>query len=213
MARLLIIGASGGIGFQAVKLALDDGHEVCALSRSASKIALQHPQLEKIDGDATDPEALRPALTGVSAVIHAIGMAPGLKRTFCDVTLFSASTAALVQEMQRAQVARLVAVTGFGAGDSKSAQSWPERLVHRAALGKAYEDKDRQEDLIRSSGLDWLIVRPTILTNGAGRGQYQVLLRPKDWRNGLISRRDVAAFLLQEAIAPSLHRETPTLTY
>lgn len=213
MARLLIIGASGGIGFQAVKLALDEGHEVCAFSRSASQIALDHPLLEKRDGDATDPEALRPALADVAAVIQAIGMAPSLKRTFCEVTVFSASTAALVQEMQRAGVARLVAVTGFGAGDSKNAQSWPERAVHRAALGRAYDDKDRQEDLIRNSGLDWLIVRPTILTNGSGRGQYKVLRTPKDWRNGLISRRDVASFLLEQAVTPSLHRVTPTLTY
>ncbi len=213
MRHLLIIGASGGIGRAAVEAALKAGHRVRAVARDAGRIGPDHPLLEARSLDATDAEGVRAALEGVDAVIQAIGVAPSLRRMLTPIDVFSRSTAALVPEMARAGVRRLVAVTGFGAGDSRAALSPPERLAHRLVLGTAYADKDRQEEIIRASDLDWLIVRPTILTNGAGGGRYHVLVSPQSWRNGLIARRDVAAFLVAEATAPKHVRMTPVLTY
>jgi uncharacterized protein YbjT (DUF2867 family) len=115
-----------------------------------------------------------------------------------EVTLFSEATAILLPAMQTAGVRRLVAITGFGAGDSRAAMSRPERFGHRLLLGKPYADKDRQEAMLTASDLDWTIVRPTILTNRPGRGRYTVLAEPGDWRNGLISRADVARFVVDE---------------
>lgn len=212
MHKLLIIGASGGIGRRTVERALADGHAVRAVARRASAIDIDDPQLEKCDIDATDAEALRPALDGVSVVIQAIGVAPSLARTLRPVDLFSKSTAALLPEMARAGLRRLVSVTGFGAGDSRTAMSFLERTGHRALLGRAYDDKDTQEAMIRESDLDWLIVRPTILTNRPARGAYKVLLDPAEWRNGLIARADVADFLVREAVTPRHSRTTPVLT-
>lgn len=213
MQRVLIIGASGGIGIEAVRLALQAGHRVRALARNTERIGIDHPNLETRSADATDAEAVRATLEGVDAVIQVIGVAPSLRRMFTPIEVFSKTTAVLVAEMARADVRRLVAVTGFGAGDSRRAFSLPERVGHRLFLGTAYDDKDRQEAIIRDSDLDWLIVRPTILTNGPGRGRYQVLVSPDTWRNGLISRRDVAEFLVREATAPTHHRVAPVLAY
>jgi len=213
MQHLLIIGASGGIGIEAVRLALDRGLQVRAMARSADRIQIDDPLLETRSADASDPEAVRAALEGVDAVIHVVGAAPSLRRMFTPIDVFSKTTEVLVAEMARTGVKRLVAVTGFGAGDSRAAFSLPERISHRLFLGTAYADKDRQEAIIRESDLDWLIVRPTILTNGRGRGRYQVLVDPNQWRNGLIARRDVADFLVREVIAPSHIRVAPVVTY
>ena len=213
MRHLLIIGASGGIGRHAVRQALGAGHRVRALARDASRIDPAHPMLEVRSVDATDPTGMRAALEDVDAVIQTIGVAPSLPRMVTPIDIFSRSTAVLVAEMASSSVRRLVAVTGFGAGDSREALSPPERLVHRLVLGTAYADKDRQEDLIRASALDWLIVRPTILTNGGGSGRYQVLVSPQSWRNGLIARSDVADFLVREAAEPRHSRMTPVLAY
>jgi putative NADH-flavin reductase len=213
MQRVLIIGASGGIGIEAVRLALAGGHRVRALARNAERIRIDDPALETRSADAADPEAVRSALEEVDAVIHVIGVAPSLRRMFTPIDVFSKTTAVLVSEMARAGVRRLVAVTGFGAGDSRKALSCPERIPHRLFLGTAYADKDRQEAIIRESDLDWLIVRPTILTNGPGRGRYKVLVSPETWRNGLIARRDVADFLVREATAPTHSRVAPVLAY
>ena len=212
MAHLLVIGARGGIGLQAVRAGLAAGHKVRGLSRRAGEIGLSDPDFEPVAADATDAGALAAALEGVDAVILAVGVAPSLARTLRPVTLFTDVTAALIPAMQTAGVRRLVAVTGFGAGDSRAAMSTPERLGHSLLLGRAYADKTAQEEMIRNSGLDWLIVRPTILTNRPARGSYKVLRDPAQWRNGLISRADVAAFLVAEAARPTLSLETPVLT-
>jgi uncharacterized protein YbjT (DUF2867 family) len=211
MAHLLIIGASGGIGRQAVRIGLRDGHRVRGFSRGAGAMAVADPGFEPFAGDATDPAALARALQGIDAVILSVGVAPGLRRTFRPVHVFSESTRAVVAGMEAAGVRRLVAVTGFGAGDSRAALSLPERVAHRLALGHVYDDKTRQEALIRDSALDWLIVRPTILTNGRGTGRYRVLRSRAEWRNGLISRADVALFLVREAVAPTLSHEASVL--
>ena len=63
-------------------------------------------------------------------------------------------------------------------------------------MGRPYADKDRQEKLITGSDLDWTIVRPVILTNGAKSGRLKVLRDPSSWRNGLVSRADVASYLI-----------------
>jgi uncharacterized protein YbjT (DUF2867 family) len=105
--------------------------------------------------------------------------------------------------MQARGIARLVAVTGFGTGDSKTALSTLEKLGQTALLGNAYRDKDRQEATITASGLEWTLVRPTLLTNTAKRGRYQVLTAG-NWRNGMISRADVADFIVT-ALADRSH--------
>ena len=66
-------------------------------------------------------------------------------------------------------------------------------------LGVPYKDMDWQEALVKESGLDWTIVRPTILTNRPMRPGYKVLAERAQWRNGVISRKDVADFLIWEA--------------
>jgi uncharacterized protein YbjT (DUF2867 family) len=213
MQTILIIGASGGIGRETVRLALDAGHRVRAMARNTDKIEITHPLLDLHSGDATDPEAVRTALDGADAVIHVIGVAPSLRRMTTPIDVFSRSTAVLVAEMARAGVRRLVAVTGLGAGDSRKALSVAERIPHRLFLGTAYADKDRQERIIRDSDLDWLIVRPTILTNGRGGRPCKVLLDPDTWRNGLIARRDVADFLVAEVTAPRHSRVAPVITH
>ncbi len=215
--RILVVGASRGIGLAAVREGLRRGHTIRALARGAmtipERIGSSDPRLEPFAADATDGPAVAAALQDVDAVISAVGVSGALGRTVRRITLFSDTTRVLAAEMHRAGLRRLVAVTGFGAGDSRGRLSLPERVGYRLLLGAAYDDKDRQEVIIRGSGLDWLIVRPTILTNGARTGRYRVLVEPGTWRNGLISRADVADFLVREAAEPSLVHATPALAY
>jgi len=79
MATVLIIGASRGIGLEAVKAALEAGHSVRALARSARRIRLDHPKLEKMAGDALEMATVKRALTGVDVVIQSLGVAAGLE--------------------------------------------------------------------------------------------------------------------------------------
>jgi uncharacterized protein YbjT (DUF2867 family) len=104
-----------------------------------------------------------------------------------------------------------VSVTGFGAGDSNASINILQRLPFNLLLKQAYDDKAAQEELIEASDLDWLIVRPGVLTSGAASGKYRVLTKPAEWRNGIISRADVADFIVKRIEAGALNREKPVI--
>lgn len=206
---VLIIGASKGIGLETTRQALVAGYRVRALARSAGAIAVDSPQLEKMNGDALVPPDVERALAGVDAVILTFGV--GLGELARPVHLFSKATRVLVTAMESQNVKRLICVTGFGAGDSRASIGCLQRLPFQIILGHAYDDKSRQEQLIKQSTLDWTIARPGVLTGGPRTGRYRVLREPSEWRNGVISRADVADFLVRQIEDTSYRHEAPVL--
>ncbi|MFW5681289.1 MAG: NAD(P)-dependent oxidoreductase [Pseudomonadota bacterium] len=211
MAKVLIIGASRGVGLETVKRALEAGHDVRAFARSADRIGLVHERLEKVRGDALAPRDVEAALAGVDAVVQTLGVSPSPRLLVKRVRLFSDATRVLVEAMERSGVRRLVCLTGFGAGDSRNQGGLLYDTAFNLFLGRVYDDKNLQEYLIRNSDLDWTIVRPVILTNGRWTGHYRVLLDPRDWGFGFVSRADVADFLVQQIDSDAYLRKTPVL--
>ena len=207
--RVLIIGASKGIGLETTRQALDAGHDVRALARSATAITVSNPSLEKIPGDALKPEDVEAALAGVDVVIQTLGV--GLGDLFRPVHLFSDATRVLIAAMRRQGIKRLICVTGFGAGDSRARISCLQRLPFQIVFGRAYDDKSLQEKLIKESELDWTIARPGVLTSGPPTGHYRILAEASQWRNGIISRADVAEFLVRQIGDGAYIRKTPVL--
>lgn len=194
MVRVLIIGASQGIGLETTRQVLQAGHDVRAFARSADSISLSNSKLEKVCGDALITQDVEAALDRVDVVIQTLGVSLG--SLLRPVHLFSAATRVLVALMMAHGVRRLICVTGFGAGESRASISPLQRIPFQLVFGRAYEDKSLQEHLIMESSLDWTIARPGVLTGGARTGHYKVLEKASQWRNGTISRSDVADFLV-----------------
>ena len=207
--RVLIIGASKGIGLETTRQALDAGHNVRAFARSATGIRLSNPKLEKVRGDALKTGDVEAALKGIDVVIQTLGV--GLRDLFRPVHLFSDATRVLIAAMRAQTVKRLICVTGFGAGDSRASISPLQRLPFQIVFGRAYDDKSLQERLIKDSGLDWTIARPGVLTGGPRTGRYRVLAEPSQWRNGIVSRADVADFLVRQIMDGKYVRKAPVL--
>lgn len=208
--KLAIIGASRGIGRKTVEEALERGHTVRALSRSMTAVGIEAEGFTALDGDATNATDVAQVIEGMDAVILTLGV-PKDMRVLKATTLFSDATRTLIKAMEEVGIKRLITVTGFGAGDSKEKLSTPERLTQKAFLGRAYADKDLQEQLIRDSALDWTIARPGILSDNRKSNAYKVLVEKETWRNGLINRSDVADFLVTAAENASHIHETPAL--
>lgn len=198
MKKVLVIGASRGVGLAVVRRALAAGLTVRAFARGAGRIPIEHAGLERCTGDARSPDDVARALVGVDAVVQSLGVDPNPRFIVGPVDIFSTSTRVLVPAMRAAGVRRLVSVTGFGAGETRAAIPLLQRVPFMATFGRAYADKDLQEQLIVESGLDWTLVRPGVLTNGKASGRYRVLEAPATWRNGIVSRADVAEFIVGE---------------
>src|SRR5262245_1606078 len=212
MPKVLIIGASRGIGLETVKAALNGGHKVRALARSAAGIPIENADLDKLSGNALESDTIRNALKGVDVAIQTLGVDISLRAIIEPTTLFSRSTRILVDAMKAAGVNRLIAVTGLGAGDSRGHGGiLYDGIAFPLLLKRVYDDKDVQEWIIRSSGLDWTIVRPGLLTGGPATGRYRVLSVPQEWRYGVISRADVADFLVRQVDDRTLIGATPLL--
>ena len=86
-----------------------------------------------------------------------------------------------------------------------------DSVVFTLLLKRVYDDKDVQEWIIGSSGLDWIIVRPGLLTNRPVTGRYRILTAAEDWRFGIISRADVADFIVRQIDDRKLIGTTPLL--
>lgn len=211
MAKFVVIGGSSGVGLECVKDSLSRGHEVTMFARSASQSGLSHDRLNIVDGDALKEEDVIKALSGVEAVMQTLGVPFNLKLFTGPITLFSESTNTLLKAMSSVGLRRLITLTGFGTGDSKNAVGAIQRPGFNLVFGEAYSDKSQQEQMIKASDLDWTIVRPGVLRNGAKTGDYRVLVDPEKWRNGVIRRADVADFMVGAAESGSHVRQAPVL--
>lgn len=211
MTRLLVVGASQGIGRAVCEAAVARGFAVRGMSRSGLLPAPLAGHCEAVKGDACDAADVARALEGVDVVVQALGVPTSLGLLTEPVTLFSTATRVLLPLMQSAGVRKLVCVTGFGAGDSRDSISLLQRFPFELVLKRAYDDKSLQESMIEASDLDWLIVRPGILVNCATTASYRVLTQPQEWRNGFVARADVADFIVNRIAANRFAREKPVI--
>ena len=130
-------------------------------------------------------------------------------------TVVSEGTRNIVRSMERAGIKRFVFESSLGVGDSKWKLGAVQNLIAIPLfLRNVLADKEAQEQIIASSGLDWVIVRPAILTNGPRRNTYRAGPDIGHWLfPSRISRSDVAAFMLEQLTGEKYLRKTPGLAY
>ncbi|WP_442678571.1 NAD(P)-dependent oxidoreductase [Sphingomonas sp. ASY06-1R] len=208
--RILVLGATGGTGRLIVSKARARGHDVTALVRSPDKgQTLEGAKI--VVGDALDPGKLKEAVRDQDVVISALGTPVSPIR---EVTLLSTATRALVHAMQAEQVSRLICITGLGAGDSAGHGGFLfDRLIMPLLLRNVYADKNRQEAIVRESGLDWTLVRPTVLNDKPERGAIRALTDLSEYHGGAIARADVANFVLDALHTASWRHRAPLITW
>jgi putative NADH-flavin reductase len=204
--KILVLGATGATGQLIVRDATARGHYVVALVRAKARADL--PGAEVIEGDVRDEGTLTRALNGCDAVVSALGTGMGMR----EVELLTVATRALVAAMTRAGVRRLICISALGVGDSRNHGGFVfDRLFQPLLLGPAYKDKDRQEAAIRASSLDWVLVRPAQLTNGAPRGNISATTDLTSVHGGKIARADVAQFVVEQLTTDTWLGQTPVI--
>jgi len=188
--RLFVLGASGGVGRQIIDQAIERGDQVTAFVRSPEKLGPQREGLTTHRGDPRDAAELAAALPGHDAVLSMLGP-PGPGPT----TIMRESARSTVAAMQAVGMRRLLVVSAAvlfdGAGIIVG-------LMRRTLLRNVAQDSAEMERIVMASGMDWTIARPPRLTNGPLTRRYKV----EDGRiprgKWIVSRADVADFLLSE---------------
>lgn len=190
--KIIIFGATGGIGRQVVNQALAQGHTVTAFARDASKVEIQHENLSIALGDVMEPSSLEKAITGQEAVLVSIGA--GRKGQ-----VRSTGTWNIINAMKKVGVRRLICQSSLGVAESRAnLNAFWKFIMFGLLLRPAYADHTLQETYVRQSNLDWTIVRPGAFIEGKHTGHYRHGFAGNDRTTQLkISRSDVADFMLK----------------
>jgi nucleoside-diphosphate-sugar epimerase len=208
MKTIAVFGASGLTASECVYQALKDGDSVVGLTRKPSNLMipkgsggadadkpLTDPNLKVIAGDVTKKADVDKVFeSDIDGVIIALGG----KTSDVGETMLTDGTKNIIAAMKEKGVKRLAVVTSIGAGDSESQAPFFFKVLMWTAMKKIFLDKNAQEEVTRTSGLEYCIVRPGGLTVDPPTGVINVI----DGEAGSIPRADVAQFCLDAIRVP-----------
>ncbi|HEU4742013.1 MAG TPA: complex I NDUFA9 subunit family protein [Meiothermus sp.] len=143
--NVLVVGGTGFVGTHLARRLLQQGHRVQVLSRRATGSV---GGARYIRGNAATGEGLAPAMKDAEAVIYLVAII----RERGDQTFRQAIVEGTRNTLEAARAAGI------------------RRYLHMSALGTArgtgsryFEAKAEAEELVRASGLDWTIFRPSLI--------------------------------------------------
>ena len=191
--RLIVFGSTGGTGRQLIQQAIDAGHTVTAVARNPAALTFHAPNLFVVKGDVLQLSTFEAAMHEQDVVLSALGF-----RTRKDVQAYSQDVANITTAMKRHGVKRILCVSA-AAVETNPTLSWIYRILTRLLqrIFKApYTDVLRMETHLKTTQLDWTVIRPPRLTNGRLKGEYRFAVNEWLTRCTTISRADLAYFML-----------------
>ena len=208
--KIVVFGASRGVGLKVVEQALETGHIVTAFVRSPEKFVVKHANLIVIKGDSMETSAVENAITGQDAVISALGPTrPPVPH------MMETSAKNIVAGMQKNGVRRLLSTTGAGVRQPEDKPKFIDHFIGFLLNLLAKDvviDSVENVKVIQASDLEWTIVRFPRLMDGEHTRKYQVGFVSKESGTQL-SRADGADFVLKELTEKKWLRKLPLASY
>jgi NADH dehydrogenase len=145
--KIFIAGGTGFVGRHVIRELLDRGHQLCLLVHRRGAAS---EGVEQVEGDVTRPESFEQGLDGCGAVINLVGIIREFpsKGVTCE-RLHVQATANLLAAAKRAGIRRYVQMSALGTRPN--------------AVSRYHVTKFRAEELVRNSGLEWTILRPSLI--------------------------------------------------
>ena len=210
--KLTVLGGTGRIGRLIVEQALAAGHDVTVLLRDPHKLGPIAERVQVIRGSVSDPAAVRDGVAGADAVISALGPDGN---TADQVMALRDGMRTLIGAMRDAGVQRIVNLSGAAVdapGDHKPVIDRLASRIVRLVSGHVVAAKQAEFDELLSSGLEWIAVRPPLVTDGPHTGRYRAgldVLHP----GARIARADIADFMLAQVAEPTFPGRAPFICY
>lgn len=196
--RVAIFGASGRTGNLLTARCLAAGYTVAALVRTPARFPYRD-KVRVVVGSAFDPLAVADTLSGADVVLSALGA-----RSLRKEDVLEQAIPVIVQGMRNAGLRRIITLGGASAvPDSLKQQprlvAWFLRtFLYNRLLKWPSHSQRAQLAVLSSSGLDWTMVMPPMLTGGHARGNYRVDGAALPRTGMRISREDVADFMMRQ---------------
>jgi putative NADH-flavin reductase len=209
--NLLLFGATRNTGYHFMQQALDAGHQVTAIVRNPAAFDFKHPNLKVVKGDALQIQTFENEVTGKDAVVSSLGVTNIKEPT----TLVSAGVANMMEAMRKKGVNRIICVSAM-ALDTNSKTGIFLTLASKVVqwvLKEPYKDSRRMEAELKSSTLNWTIVRAPRLKNKPLTGKYRVAIGDHLSVPMTIGRADVARCILQHITDESTFQKTIEIAY
>ncbi len=189
--KLAVFGATGRVGSEIVRLALQDGHDVFALVRTPSKLNAQN-NLTIHQGNVFNKEDIERAMIGADVCLCALGT----DRT----TTLSEGIPHIISSMKKHHIKRIVTIGTAGILDSRME---PGKLRFQSIESKqrltfAAEEHAIVYKMLVQSNLDWTIICPTYLPDGPAIGEYRIEINKLPLNGEKITVGDTAEFAYHE---------------
>lgn len=208
---IVVIGANGGTGLHVVKMALQRDHEVTAIVRNPTNLKIRHPKLTVVKGDVLQPETFQGSFAHKDVVISAIG-----KSSTAATTLYSRGSENVLTCMQEAGIRRAFFISASGLDVNPSfnfLMRMATKHILQRILRNMYDDLERMEAIVKQSDLDWTIMRPPRLTHAEPSGRYRFSVNDYLHQGMVISRADLAHFMLENIHNTAVYRSTVEVAY
>jgi putative NADH-flavin reductase len=191
--KLLVLGATGGIGIELVKQAIEKQHEVTAFVRNPDALGAFGNKVTAVKGDLLSSWDLRQVIQGHDAILSGFGpRVPIAKGDYDLLTRFSAS---LIEAAKHTTLRRVLVVSV--AFLFRNVLVPPAYLLGKLFFPSIVRDAANMEEQIVRSELDWTLVRPPQLTDTPLTGKYRFRVGSLPSLGFKISRADVADYMLQ----------------
>jgi putative NADH-flavin reductase len=208
--NVLIFGATGGTGRELVKQAATLGHEVTAFVRDPTKLENTSENCRVYTGNVADRLSVEQAAVSQDAAISALGSR--MLRTRSQELALGIHN--ILAALEKSHVRRFIYLSADTVSEARKGLNPLRRLVISTLLSNTAADHELDEAMIRQSRLEWIIVRPPLLTNSTHVGLYrcgeQIESRTLFPR---ISRADLADFMLKQLADNTFVRRMPTVMY
>ena len=207
--KITIFGGTGRTGAFVVREALEKGFDVSVLARDPAKMNLTDPRLTIFKGDIADIAAVEAAIKGSDAVLSVLGPTDN-KPTFA----VSRGMDNILAAMHANRVSRLVMTAGAGVGDPNDAPGFFNKFMNfmlKTMAKNVLEDMSRAVELVRSSDLDWTVVRLPMLTDDPKTGKVKVAYVGKGM-GARIARADIAPFLIDQVNVKTYIHKAPAIS-
>jgi putative NADH-flavin reductase len=211
--KVIIFGATGFSGQDILAEAIKQGHEVTVLVRDASKIKIKHNNIKIVEGNVLEPAVVAFVLQQQEAVIQCLGV--GGKGDGKPNTFISDATKIIVDEMQKQNIKRLIALSNVGAGNSIAFQPWFFTKIILTYFMKwlkvIIDDKNRMEPIIMNSNLNWTIVRCPNIVDKPAKGKYKATLDGKGLKLS-ITLDDLSKFMVGQLKETTFNKQAPCVS-